>query len=157
MNKTLFILIFALGFLSAYFLNYSLLAGGLEKPFGFSFAKGIAPANWIDEKDIIITDDSVIINIKNASLSKYADSGSMVPTLDKDANGIRIIPENEAQINVGDIVTYEKAGDLIVHRIIEKGQDNEGVYFVPKGDNNDFSDSKIRFSDIKYVTVALIY
>ena len=157
MNKIVLVLIFALGFLSAYFLNYSLVAGGLEKPFGFSFNSGIAPANWIQEGDIAITPDSVIINVRGASMSRYADSGSMVPTLDKDANGIRIIPKSEEQVNVGDIITYQLGEDLIVHRIIEKGNDSEGVYFVPKGDNNDFSDGKIRFKDIKYVTIALIY
>lgn len=157
MDKKLFILIFVLGFLSAYFINYSLLVTGLEKPFGFSFENNVSPFNWLNEEDIIILHDKVILNIKNASLSRYADSGSMIPVLDKGTNGIRIKPESEKDIHIGDIITYEKQGDLIVHRVVDIGEDEQGVYFIMKGDNNELSDGKVRFKDIKYVTIALVY
>ena len=50
----------------------------------------------------------------------------------------------------GDLLSYIKGQ-------IEKGVDKEGVYFVMKGDNNDFSDGKVRFSEIRYVTIGLLY
>jgi signal peptidase I len=81
----------------------------------------------------------------------------MIPLFDKGANGIRIVPRNEEDIKVGDIITYESDNGLIVHRVIEIGHDDEGPYFVPKGDNNWFSDGKVRFEQIKYVTVAVVY
>lgn len=81
----------------------------------------------------------------------------MKPVIDGDANGIRIAPESPDQISVGDIVTFKQGNALIVHRVIEKGIDEQGVYFITKGDNNDLSDGKLRFEDIKYVTVAIVY
>ncbi len=116
-----------------------------------------SPGNFIDEKDIKIYDDEIIIKIKNASLSKYKSSGSMAPVFNIGANGIIIQPESEDQINVGDITTFEKNNRLIVHRVIKKSTDKQGTYFITKGDNNNFNDPKIRFSDIKYITIAIIY
>ena len=81
----------------------------------------------------------------------------MKPLLDFNSNGIRIVPKNEEQISVGDIISFEQNGDLIVHRVVEKSEDEEGVYFITKGDNNSASDGKIRFKDIKYVTVGVIW
>ena len=90
-------------------------------------------------------------------MSRYAPSGSMRPVLNSKANGIRIKPKSPEQINVGDIVSFRRGMDLVVHRVIKKGEDSEGVYFITKGDNNDFVDGKIRFKDIKYVTVGVIW
>jgi hypothetical protein len=44
-----------------------------------------------------------------------------------------------------------------VHRVIDKGIDEKGVYFVTKGDNNSVVDGKVRFKDIEYVTIAIIW
>ena len=46
---------------------------------------------------------------------------------------------------------------LIVHRVVEKGIDEQGVYFITKGDNNNIDDCKIRFKDIDTVLIAVIY
>ena len=101
--------------------------------------------------------DLVILNIANATLSNYADTGSMRPFFDKDSNGIRIKPDNVDSINVGDVISYRFLDNLLVHRVVVKGVDNEGVYFIAKGDDSLISDNKIRFEDIEYVTVAIIY
>ena len=98
-----------------------------------------------------------MIYVNNASIGRYASTGSMKPVLDENSHGIRIVPVSESDIHVGDIVTYEKNNELIIHRIIEIGKDENGTYFIPKGDNNPVDDGKIRFSDIKYVTVAMVW
>jgi hypothetical protein len=46
---------------------------------------------------------------------------------------------------------------LIIHRVVEKGVDFDGIYFIAKGDNNVVSDGKIRFEDIKYKTIGVIW
>ncbi|MAG79243.1 signal peptidase I [Candidatus Pacearchaeota archaeon] len=115
------------------------------------------PSDFINIDDILIYPDRIVIKIPDASISSYEPTGSMMPVLDYGANGIRIKPTNEDSINIGDIVSFKKAGSLIVHRVIEKGIDEDGTYFITKGDNNNFSDEKIRFSDIKYITIGLIY
>ena len=41
--------------------------------------------------------------------------------------------------------------------VIEKGIDEDGIYFITKGDNNSITDGKIRFEDIEYITVGVIW
>ncbi len=46
---------------------------------------------------------------------------------------------------------------LIVHRVVDKGVDSDGVYFITKGDNNNYSDGKVRFEEIEYITIGILY
>lgn len=158
LNKVIVVFaIFAIGFFSALALN-SYLSNTLENPFGYSSGSEIkAPSDFIKESQISITKDKIIINIENASLSAYAPTGSMTPLFDEGANGIRIVPKSEDEISVGDIITYKKDSMLIVHRVVQEGTDNEGTYFITQGDNNDYADEKVRFSDIKYKTIGILY
>jgi len=151
-----YLLIFLTGFLSCILLiNYSNIS---EIPLSLSTNNNPnAPGDWIKQDQIQITNDKIIISIKDASLSSYAATGSMKPVFDKEANGIRIKPTNESQINIGDIISYQSNDNLIVHRVIEKGADSDGVYFVVKGDNNNLPDKNIRFKDIKYITIGILY
>jgi signal peptidase I len=119
-----------------------------------------APSDWIREGNIEVYSDRIVIRIENASISRYEDTKSMVPILDKGANGIRIVPNSPDEIHIGDIVTYEAdwIDGLVVHRVVYIGEDYVGKYFILKGDNNIESDpEKVRFEQIMYVTVALIY
>lgn len=144
--------IFVAGFLSAFLLPFLFSS---EIPFGFG--NGNAPGDWINEKQIEIQKDKIIINIENASLGRYAATGSMIPVLDDKSNGIRIIPQSEEEINIGDIISFEQRNNLIIHRVIEKGKDEQGTYFITKGDNSPIVDGKIRFSQIKYVTIGVLW
>ena len=151
-----YLAIFILGFLSCMLLIYG-LAYGKELPRALGLQENpSAPGDWIQENKIYVYSNAVCIDVENASLSNYAASGSMMPVLDSGSNGIRIVPK-EGELKIGDIVSYEKDGELIVHRIVEIGQDSEGTWFVTKGDNNSANDGKIRFSDIRYVTIGVLY
>ena len=154
-------IIFLIGFLSANLVSFYVVYG-LESPFSFnnfSFNdNNSAPFDFVEENQIKIYNDKIVIDIKDASLSRYAATGSMKPVLDVFSNGIRIVPNNEDEINIGDIVTYKDSGQLIVHRVVEKARDEQGVYFVMQGDNNNVSDAgKVRFNDIKYVTIGVLW
>ena len=119
-----------------------------------------SPSNWIDERQIIVEGDKVTINIEGAQWSKFTDTNSMDPVIDENANAIQIIPKDESQVHVGDIVSYksEYADGTIIHRVIEIGYDENGWYCLMKGDNNKSNDpGKIRFSQIKRITIAVIY
>ena len=154
------VLFFLIGFLSCLIIIYffqPFLKANLTG-FAISGYSGLkSPSDFIDEESIIVLSDKIIIKVNNASLSNYADTGSMNPVFDIGANGIRIKPDSEEQINMGDIVSFEYGDELIVHRVIEKSFDDEGVYFITKGDNADFPDRKIRFEQIKYITVGVIW
>lgn len=154
------ILIFLAGFFSCVLIFA--LASNMEIPSSLtglvvSGTNNAAPSDWIKDDSIQVFNDRVVIFLNNASLGSYASTGSMKPILDAGANGIRIVPSNESQIHVGDIVTYKKGNDLIIHRVIDEGNDSRGRWFIVKGDNNNLADGKIRFSDIKYVTVGILY
>ncbi len=151
------IAIFFFGFLVALIVNLYIYSN-LEHPLtSLAIGEASAPSDSIKENQIEIYQDKVILRIRNVSLGSYASTGSMRPLFDAAANGLRIVPKSENEINVGDIITFENDAVLIVHRVIEKGQDEQGTYFVTKGDNNFAADGKIRFSDIKYKTIGILY
>ena len=158
----LFIFVFVAGFLACMILSLLNLDKGKEMPLSTSENSEInysisAPSNWVNKSQIYSYDKGIIIEIKGAGLSSYADTGSMNPVLNENSNGIIIKPESAEQIKVGDIVTFEKDDKLIVHRVVEKGEDEQGIYFITKGDGNYLDDGKIRFEQIKYVTIGIIY
>jgi len=159
LNILLVISMFLLGFLS-YPLAEEYFSKESESPFSLFSLTGkttSSPSDFIEKDKILVYPEKVVINIPGATISSYQDTGSMEPVLDSNSNGIRIKPESEQEIQVGDIVTFRKQDILIVHRVIEKGVDSRGVYFVTKGDNNNFNDGKIRFSDIEYLTIGILY
>ena len=119
-----------------------------------------SPYDHIKESQIEVLNDKIIIYVDNPSFSKYADTNSMDPLFDKDANGLEIIPQNENDIHVGDVIAYQSSyvDGLVVHRVIEAGNDAKGKYFILKGDNNPDQDpEKIRFDQIKYLLIGVIY
>ncbi|MBN1792623.1 signal peptidase I [Candidatus Woesearchaeota archaeon] len=119
-----------------------------------------SPGDRIKEHQILVNKERVQIDLKDAQWATFTDTNSMDPVIDAGANAIEVTPENEDDLQVGDIVAYESeyADGLIIHRIAYKGKDEKGTYFILKGDNNPTSDpGKIRFEQIKSVVVAIIY
>ncbi len=119
-----------------------------------------SPSDRIKEDDIYIFNRRIIINIDNPIVARFTDTKSMEPVINKDSNAIEIAPKNPDEIQVGDIISYETtlSKGIVIHRVIEKGIDEEGIYFITKGDNLGYSDpQKIRFSQIKRVVVGILY
>ncbi len=118
----------------------------------------ISPQDWIKEQQIHVYNDKVILDIQNPEWAAFADTNSMDPVLDEQANAIEIVPSSPDQLQIGDIASYKDGDDTIIHRIIGKGKDDNGVFFIMKGDNNPEKDpGKIRFSQIQRMVVAIIY
>lgn len=119
-----------------------------------------SPSDWIKENQIHVYEDRIVIDLEGAVWSRFTDTNSMDPLFDKGSNGIEIIPESADDINIGDIISYksEYASGIIIHRVIDKGEDEQGVYFTVKGDNNGAADpGKIRFEQIEGVLVGILY
>jgi len=153
-----YLLSFLAGFLACAFLfSFVFFGFGDGVVTGFSSYDVEAPGNWVSEEDIILFEDYIVLRVANATLSNYGDTGSMKPLFDVGANGIRVVPSGESDVEVGDIVSFRQGDFLVVHRVVEKGYDEGGVYFVTQGDNNLIGDSRIRFEEIEYVTVGIIY
>ncbi|MFH1650268.1 MAG: signal peptidase I [Candidatus Woesearchaeota archaeon] len=121
-----------------------------------------SPGNWVPETAIKVGNDHVVIDLtgRDVQWSTFTDTNSMDPVLDAGSNGIEVKPNNADEIDIGDIVAYksEYSEGIIIHRVVEKSYDRDGVYFTLKGDNNPRADpGKVRFEQIQRVLVAIIY
>jgi len=128
--------------------------------FSLQLKENFSPYDRIEERQIHVYRDRIVIDIPEASLTRYANTNSMDPVLDEGAHGIEIVPKSEYSIHVGDIVAYQPEDNniLVAHRVIDISEDENGAYFVIKGDNVSYADpEKIRFSQIKYVLIGVLY
>ena len=159
-NKILFSLIIAITFLS---LTLIVMAPKNNFPplkFNNSFSpQDIAsPSDWVKEEQIKVYPNQIILNVKDATWATFTPTGSMKPILDEKTNALEIKPSSPNDIKLGDIIAYESPEGIIIHRVIEKNIDENGIYFLVKGDNNFSQDpTKIRFENIKGVVIAIIY
>ncbi len=139
----------------------SLVITAATLAFAFEIPYELAsPYDRIKENQIHVYKDKIVIDIEGASWATYADTNSMDPLFDYGANGLELIPRNENEIHIGDIAAYESkiTGELIVHRVVNIKEDSRGKYFIFKGDNNKTADpEKVRFQQIKYVLIGIIY
>lgn len=117
-----------------------------------------SPGNWVNEEQIKISEDQVILNIKNPLWAGFTDTNSMIPIIDENANAIEITPSRPEDIALGDIISYHTEQGVIIHRVVDIGNDELGTYYLVKGDYNRLGDPvKVRFENITGVVVAVIY
>ncbi len=119
-----------------------------------------SPQNHIEQEQIRVFQDRVIINIENIKWAAFEDTKSMLPYINKDSHALQIEPKCPEEISIGDIVSYksEYADGIIIHRVVHKDIDEQGPYFILRGDNNPSNDpGKIRCDQIQRRLVAIIY
>lgn len=119
-----------------------------------------SPSDHVKESQIHVLKDKIILDIKDASWARFTDTNSMDPMIDAGSNSIELKPKTTEDVKVGDIISYhsEYADGLIIHRVVEVGEDRDGWYVRVKGDNLEQKDpGKIRFSQIEGVLVGIIY
>lgn len=119
-----------------------------------------SPSDWITQEQIQLYDDRVVIMLDDPQWAIFTDTNSMDPLLDEGAHGIQMVPQSPAQLEVGDIISFTTpyADGIIVHRIIELGEDEKGWYALTKGDNSPLIDpGKVRFSQVHRVLVGVLY
>ena len=116
----------------------------------------VSPGDHIKENQIIATEDYVILELNDAVLAEFAATGSMLPALNEFSTGIEIKPKSEEQIKVGDIIVYERSNEQIIHRVKYIKEENGEEIFVLQGDNDNFKE-EVRFQEIKYILVGVIY
>lgn len=122
-----------------------------------TFSPSVINDNSITYKNI---DGKSSVCIKNTK--EYDTAGiSMFPALHKNQHLITREVDNYESLVVGNIIFFRHAYSVTInyigHRIIEKGYDSNGLYFITKGDNNAVNDGKIRPGQIYGVVVGVIY
>lgn len=165
----LLVVVFCLGFVAASALSWTLPTK--ESPFSTKPVERASPGDTITEQEIKVyknnvqvdlqdpegNDWMVMMDLDNPSWSTFTDTNSMDPVFDVGANTVRIkVPADSLQ--VGDIISYQYGDKIIIHRIVHIDQDEQGLYFVLKGDNNPTSDPmKVRPDQILGKVVAIFY
>ncbi len=154
------LLLVGLAFLAGFAADSAMSTANTEQPLGNSSTIQM-PKDRISESQIRVTSNGVSLDIDNPQWSRFTPTKSMVPFIDKGANAIQVAPgKNCRGIEKGDVISYDAdvADGIIIHRVVKKGVDQEGVYFLAKGDNNaDVDPERIRCDQIKRVLVAVIY
>lgn len=159
MKKVLVIItVFILGFLSSFGLSY-VNTLGKQAPFAMAGVEIDSPGDWIDEQNVHVYRNKVVVDLNNVMISSFANTNSMDPLLDAEANGLEIRPVKD-KLRAGDIISYKSKINqgMVIHRIAEIEEDEEGTYYVMKGDNSLFKDiEKVRFEQIEGVLVGILY
>ena len=121
------------------------------------------PQSRISTSNVQLFPNKIIINYPSLYFTQFTHTHSMNPTLGYNSIGIYTTHFSKENLRVGDIISYELNNNShrIInnnsHRIIKIGVDNKGWYCITKGDNNLFSDGKVRFEQIRGVCVGIIY
>ena len=102
----------------------------------------------------------IITNLSNYKITQIfgyksyqISTNSMSPSIN--IGDVIVVKNVEVeQINIGDIITFQKNGEKITHRVSDIQKTEEGISYITKGDNNNLEDSeKITYDNIdgKYV------
>lgn len=145
------ILLFILGFSASSMLNEiqgrTAIGGVIDRD---------NPSEYISSEDIHLYSDRLVIEKDGLVYAPVEDTKSMEPLLSSNSHVI----ETEADfmdLLVGDIISFSKNGQVIVHSIVELGQDSSGWYALTKGYNNDFVDDwKVRSSELQGKVVGIL-
>ncbi|MFH1173743.1 MAG: hypothetical protein V1725_01275 [archaeon] len=154
------ILVFLLGAITATtFLNNQSVPGQIQMPLQITNYEKSYPGDKLSESKILVFKDRVVLDVQNAQWAKFTDTKSMEPVFGARSNAIETTPMSADELDVGDIASYlTDDGSVIIHRIVYKGEDDQGTYFIFKGDNNPSNDpGKIRFNQIQRQVIALVY
>ncbi|ALS01205.1 hypothetical protein ATZ33_07435 [Enterococcus silesiacus] len=65
-------------------------------------------------------------------------SDSMSPKIPK--NSLIFIKETNEEVAVGDVVTFETAGENVTHRVVDIAENGQDAVYKTKGDTNEFPD-----------------
>ncbi len=126
--------------------------------YGNSNTTGIMPMDRVSQEKISVFSDKAIISVQGLKWANFSSTGSMLPVLGTGAHALQIIPRNAYDVKVGDIISYNLDNKIIIHRVIELGEDEFGWYAITKGDNNPEPDQlPVRFFQIDRIVVGIIY
>ena len=125
----------------------------------------ISPRDIIKWKQIVWDEAGESISIKGIKgkvlIAGIVDTNSMDGLFDYGHNVLLISDFDKTELEVGDIIVYATTTNdvgMIIHRIVEKGVDGEGIWYKCKGDNNFKKDPYVlREVNILYLCIGIIY
>ncbi|MBI4145418.1 hypothetical protein HY493_04415 [Candidatus Woesearchaeota archaeon] len=156
------VLAFSLGWLA------SLAVGTPSVPVPVETAQAVfgpndvpGPITSLLASQVHVFNDRVEIDMGDMIPAVFTDTDSMGHTLDQGTIALEQTITDPRQVQVGDIVSYKTplAPDaIIIHRVIEIGNDEEGVFYIFQGDGLSEPDpAKVRFSQLQREVIGLLY
>ena len=138
---------------------FGVFMGGLVGTSANEVPDRVSSYDHVLEEEIILVGNEMYLSLdEEMKWSKFEDTNSMDPLLDEGYNGLEFVPKTVEKIHLGDVISFEYGGNIIIHRVVEIGEDVEGWYALTKGDNLEELDyGKRRFEDIKGVLVGVIF
>ncbi|MBT4576760.1 hypothetical protein HOM13_01305 [Candidatus Woesearchaeota archaeon] len=133
--------------------------GGFAESYASNVPEKLSSYDHVEESRISLTGNSVFIDTNyDLRWSKFEDTNSMNPLIDKGHNGLEFIPTDVNDIHLGDVISFGYGDEVYIHRVVEIGKDEFGIYFVTKGDNNfNIDDGVRRFEDIQGVLFGVVF
>jgi len=148
-----------------------MLAAGRERP---------SPSNILPVRALLQSHTNINIDLsqllipfkKNPRvwIPLIPNTGSMDPVFDAGNNNFLIAGDGPEEMEIlrlwletqepGNVVVYRRRSDrqLIIHRIIKKQLDAEGIAYTLRGDNNARNDRQVvRGEDIEWISIGTIY
>jgi len=123
-----------------------------------------SPGDWLLQENMSYEDGvftARAVPFSRVWLTTVADTHSMDPTIDIGHTAILgFLQGFHDRLQTGDICVYyvPEHPTGILHRIVEIGHDENGRYYIFKGDNNWGSDPyRLRDADVEWVLVGILY
>jgi len=122
----------------------------------------ISPNDWVGYDQILYDETTRTLKIGGLQpqviVANVADTGSMDGLLDFGHNVILTDNFEKSKLAVGDIIAYQVYTNLVLHRIVEIGNDIQGRWYLTRGDNNIINDPyQLRDANLKYLLIGIIY
>jgi len=105
-----------------------------------------------------LTEDYLTINLDNITFFNITSGVSMFPAIHHNSILLyRLLGNNS--IYIGDVIRYKYKKDVFVHhRVIDVREDNEGIYYITKGDNIPNNDIiRVRRENITHKLIGILY
>lgn len=156
-TRAAFIVLVLMLFLNIFFMVVVLGVSQISGFSVFSSNERYSPSDFIARDEIGYGNGTILIEADNVVFSHYTNSESMSPLISETATGIGMRVDTPGDIQIGDVISFYRDEQVIVHRVVEKGEDKSGVYFITRGDNANSDDGKVYFTDVVSVLIGVVY
>ena len=122
----------------------------------------ISPNDWVRCDQIAYDEQTRTLKVgglePEVQVFGIADTGSMDGLMAYGHNVILTSNFDRNKLAAGDIVAYQVYANLVLHRIVEIGEDSQGRWYHTRGDNCIDNDPyRLRNDNIKWLCLGLIY
>jgi hypothetical protein len=119
----------------------------------------VAPPVRLTKKNILLEGNHLRLEYPCLDVKRVGKGISMIPISQVGHRYVLTSCFQKKDIQVGDIIVYDLWGvSLVVHQVVEIGEDEKGWYARTRGTNNWGADLvPVRFDWVKYIAVGVLW